>query len=254
MKFPIIIAHRGANSFAPENSLAAFQKAIELGCEGIELDLRYTGDRQVVVFHDRNTFRMTGEHGSVRRLSLDQLRRRRLFHPDFPFEKIPTLPEVLEIAGKNTLINLDIKKESVSHNGFEENILRILLDMGFIENVVISSFNPFILKKIKALHPGVQVGFIFRNRSSMMMLNGSPVESLHARYRILSQRYLQALRHRADKVYAWTVDKEKAMLTMIQKGVDGIITNRPELLISLKHSILFPFETVETMTLSLVHS
>ena len=65
MKIPIIFAHRGANHFSPENSLGAFEKAVELGCDGIELDVRLCGSGEVVVFHDRSTYRMTGHHGNI---------------------------------------------------------------------------------------------------------------------------------------------------------------------------------------------
>ncbi|GAB4376554.1 MAG: glycerophosphodiester phosphodiesterase [Calditrichia bacterium] len=234
MKFPIVFAHRGANSFAPENSLAAFQKALDLGCDGIELDLRYTADGQVVVFHDRNTFRLTGERYSIHRSSYDKIKNLRLLSQHYPFERIPLLQEVLELIGKNALINIDVKKESLTRNGFEEKILTILRDMGLEENIIISSFNPFVLKKMYAHNPRLHYGFIFRNRSSMMMLNGHPVSSLHARYAILSSKYLYALKHRAEKIYAWTVDDEFKMFDLIRRGIDGVITNKPEIFLNLK--------------------
>jgi len=234
---PLIFAHRGANSFAPENSLAAFEKAKKLGCHGIELDVRICASGEVVVFHDRLLSRMTGEKGKIQRWELSWLRNLKLLHPLLQSEKIPLLQEVLDLAGKTMLINIDIKKSTFSNSRIEEKILKILADQNFEENIIISSFNPFVLKKIAALNPGLHTGFIFRNRSSMMILNGHPVKSLHARHPILNSRYLQILLRRARQVFAWTVDDESSMQKLINMKIDGIITNRPELLLDLKNKM-----------------
>ncbi|MFZ0391285.1 MAG: glycerophosphodiester phosphodiesterase family protein [Calditrichia bacterium] len=228
MNLPLLFAHRGANSFGPENSLSAFAKAIEMGCDGIELDVRITADDKLVVFHDRNTLRMTGFRGSIQRMTFNKLRELRLGGEGFSPEKIPSLAELLDLAGKKLLINLDIKKERFSGSHFEQKIVALLNDFGLQENTVISSFNPFVLKRISSLNPALHLGYIYSNRSSLMMLNGHPVESLHVRYRLLSRRYLQHLQQRGLKVYAWTVDRLEAMQKLLEKGIDGIITNRPE--------------------------
>lgn len=253
MNYPIVFAHRGANSFAPENSLPAFEKAIELSCDGIELDVRPTTCGHVAVFHDRNTFRMTGVRNHIQRLGLSHIKELRLKDLVDSELKIPLLEEVLDLAGKNILINIDIKKESLVKNGFEEKIIKILNDFGLQENIIISSFNPFVLKKIAYLNPRLHMGFIFRNRSSMMMLNGQPVRSLHARYRILSNRYINNLYQRSGKIYAWTVDEEEAMIDLIQRGVDGIITNRPETFLKLKNDSVHKNETSTELVFNSPH-
>jgi glycerophosphoryl diester phosphodiesterase len=239
-KYPLIFAHRGANSFAPENSLAAFEKAKKLGCQGVELDVRMCASGEIVVFHDRLISRMTGEKGKIHKLKLSHLRNFKLMHPQLPNEKIPVLQEVLDLVGKEILINIDIKKSTFSQNQIEEKILKILADKNFEENIIISSFNPLVLKKIATLNPRLHTGFIFRNRSSMMILNGHPVKSLHARHSILNSRYLQNLSHRSQQVYAWTVDEVESMEKLINMKIDGIITNRPELLIELENKMYPP--------------
>ncbi len=233
LKIPLIFAHRGANSFAPENSLPAFQKAIELGCQGIELDVRYTADKNVVVFHDKNTFRLTGVRQNIQKLTLSQIKKFKLHQKDFPEEKIPTLSEVLEIVRDKVLINIDVKKGHLIGNGFEEKILKILQDFRLVENVIISSFNPFVLKKIASLNPVVHLGYIFRNRTSLFMLNGQSVQSLHPSFRILNQRYISHLKEKTNWVYAWTVDNAHDMLDLIKNKVDGIISNKPEVFFQL---------------------
>lgn len=236
-KYPLIFAHRGANSFAPENSLAAFDKAKKLGCQGVELDVRTCASGEIVVFHDRLISRMTGEKGKIHTLSFSRLRNLKLLHPRLLNERIPLLQEVLDLVGKELLINIDIKKSTFSKNRIEEKILKILTDKKFEENIIISSFNPFVLKKIATLNPKLHTGFIFRSRSNMMLLNGHPVKSLHVRHSILNNRYLQNLLHRSQQVFAWTVDDVESMMKLINMKIDGIITNRPELLLELQNKL-----------------
>lgn len=238
MNYPIVFAHRGANSFAPENSIPAFEKAIELGSDGIELDVRLATSGEIFVFHDRNTFRMTGIRSSVSHLDYTTLKGMSLLQPSKQEAKIPLLKDILDLAGKKVLINLDVKKEIFSKDTLEENLLKILNDFGLRDNIIISSFNPWVLKKIAFLDPTFHLGYIFHNRSSMMFLNGQPVRSLHARHRILSNRYIRKLYQRSGKIYAWTVDKREEMSEVIEKGIDGIITNKPEIFIELKNSII----------------
>ncbi len=227
IKLPLIIAHRGANSFAPENSLKAFEAALNLGCDGIEMDLRYTASGDVVVFHDRNLYRMTGVRGKVQHLALSAIQK--YFLNGTSEHRIPTLQEALDLIRDRALIVLDVKKESFRNNGFEEKICQILKDFKLVDNVVISSFNPFVLKKISHLAPQFHLGFIFRSRSHVLISNGTPLRSLHARYRILSNRYVRSLHEQGYRIYAWTIDKADQMWKAVKKEVDGIITNKPEL-------------------------
>jgi glycerophosphoryl diester phosphodiesterase len=235
LKFPIIFAHRGANYFAPENSIPAFEKALNLGCDGVELDVRLCGSGEVVVFHDRFTHRLTGYHGNIHKLSYSKIQKLGLGKEK---EKIPTLDEILELLNRKVLINIDVKKDFFSKADIEEKIIRHLKTHNLKENIIISSFNPMVLKKISSLYPGISSGYIFRNKSSMVFLNGHPVQSLHARYQILDQKYIRSLTNRANDIYAWTVDEVKNMLEQIQNGIHGIISNRPELFLQIKEKII----------------
>ncbi len=233
MHVPLVFAHRGANSFAPENSMGAFRKALELGCDGIELDVRLTADEQVIVFHDRFTQRMTGIPGKVRKMELEEIRHLLLHQNDFPPEKIPTLTEVLETLGRQLKIIIDIKKEFFARYPIEKKVVEIVEHTGTRENVIFSSFNPFVLKRILEMDGELKVGYIFSNRSSMFLLNGQHVGSLHPRFKLLNPAYLHRLQQRREKLYAWTVDDPREMRRLIRLGIDGIITNRPELFLQI---------------------
>ena len=225
-KIPLIFAHRGANTFAPENSLEAFEKAIELGCDGIEMDLRYTTSGDIIVFHDRSLTRMTSQKGNVQQLSLSDIRKFNLDNKSGRF--IPTFEEVLDLIGDKVLINLDVKREAFRSNGFEEKIINVLNDYKLRENIIISSFNPLVLKKIEKITPQFHLGFILSNRSQNLMQTKISLKSLHINYRILSMKYLKAKQAKGLKIIPWTIDEKEDFFHFTKMGVDGIITNRPE--------------------------
>jgi len=222
----MIFAHRGANSFAPENSLQAFEEAIRINCDGIEMDLRYTSSGDIVIFHDRGLYRMTGHDGNIQQLNLAEIRQHYL--AGNPKYLIPTLEEALDLIGDRAIINLELKREFSRSNGFEEKVVRVLKEFKLIDNVIISSFNPFAVKKIAAIAPYLHLGFIYRNRSQKFMTIGTSLKSLHINFKTLSKKYLMAMQAKGYKVFPWTVDRIGDMKHLVEMGVDGLITNRPE--------------------------
>jgi glycerophosphoryl diester phosphodiesterase len=221
-----IFAHRGANSFAPENSLQAFEEALRINCDGIEMDIRYTASGDIVVFHDRNLYRMTGYRGNIHQLNLETIKKYYLAgNPNF---SIPTFKEALDLIRDKTIINVEIKREFSRSNGFEEKVVKILKDFKLSDNIIISSFNPLVLKKIAAISPYLHLGFIYRNRPQKLMTFGTSLKSLHINFKTLSKKYLKVMQGKGYKIFPWTVDQINDMRHLLQMGVDGIITNRPE--------------------------
>lgn len=222
----LIFAHRGANSFAPENSLQAFEEALRINCDGIEMDVRNTASGDVVVFHDRNLLRMTGKSGNIQQLSLEAIKK--YYLAENPKYLIPTLKEALDLIQDKAIINIEIKREFSRSNGFEEQIVKILQDFKLSDNIIISSFNPLVLKKIAVLAPYLHLGFIYRNRTQKLMTFGTSLKSLHINFKTISKKYLRNLQKKGYKVFPWTVDQIADMKHLLEIGVDGIITNRPE--------------------------
>ena len=222
----LIFAHRGANSFAPENSLQAFEEALRINCDGIEMDLRYTASGDIVVFHDRNLRRMTGYSGYIHQLSLENIRK--CFLNGNAKYIIPTFEEVLELIQDKVIINIEIKREFTRSNGFEEKVVKILKKFKLHDNIIISSYNPLVLKKIALISPHLHLGFIYRNRSQKLIAIGTLLKSLHINFRTLSKRYLKTMQEKGYKIFPWTVDQINDMKRLVEMGVDGIITNRPE--------------------------
>ena len=234
----MIFAHRGANSFAPENSLQAFEEAIKINCDGVEMDLRYTGSGDVIVFHDRGLHRMTGDEGNIQQLSLSEIRTHYL--AGNPKYSIPTLEEALDLIRDRAIINLELKREFSRSNGFEEKVVEILRNFNLKDNIIISSFNPLVLKKIAAIAPYLHLGFIYRNRSQKLMTIGTSLRSLHINFKTLSKKYLKAMQAKGYKVFPWTVDHIVDMKHLLEMGVDGIITNRPEVYYKMVQSSAIP--------------
>ena len=138
----LTIAHRGASSIAPENTLIAFKKAIELKADYIEFDLHQSKDGIIVIMHDGNTLRATGHFGIIKRMTLSDLKELDCGEG----EKIPTLEEVIEVAKGKIGLNCEIKAR-----GFAEKLIRTLRESDLVETTIVSSFNHDVLMKIQKL-------------------------------------------------------------------------------------------------------
>lgn len=233
-KKPLIIAHRGATySGYPENSIPAIQKAVDDGCDGIEMDVRLTKDKELILFHDIRLERLTRNgRGMVRAKTLEQLKQ---FHLKNPLVDtfIPTLAEALEFL-KNTslLINIEIKSEMPVRGKIEQRVVDLVYRYGVQSRVVISSFNPLVIKKTQKIDPTIRTGFIFEKRLpkfNQRLATGLIVNSWHPQFKGITSLTIQRAHIQNCAVYAWTVNEEKDILRMIELGVDGIITDRPDI-------------------------
>ncbi len=232
---PLIFAHRGAHGIEPENSLEAFQQALAMGCDGIELDVRLTANEQMVVFHDRRLKRMTGDRNRVDKVSSHYLEGLHL-NGD-PTAKIPTLEQVLELIGHRAWINLEIKPRLFRTNGALQKLVNLLRQFRLVDNVIISSFNFKILQEFHALAPEYHLGFIYRHRIYAWLIDTRILASLHPHHHLVTPRYLERAWQKGLKVLTWTVDREKTIRKMIELEVDAIITDNPETALALRNQL-----------------
>lgn len=155
---PLVIAHRGDCSNAPENTMAAFQAALDAGSDGIELDVFLTSDNRVIVFHDEDTERLTGVKGDITKMTLDQVRKLSV-----KGEPIPTLEEVFTAFADKLLINVELKafrqEWERRHTGTEA--AKIIRKCGVSERVVVTSFDLFMLWYLEREYPGLHSGFAY---------------------------------------------------------------------------------------------
>ena len=235
---PLRIAHRGASGqgLAPENTLAACEKAIQLGVDAIEIDVPATRDGQIVVLHDPSIDRTTDGAGLVVDLSADQVRRADAgswFGADFAGERIPLLEEVLDLARHRAMVLVEIKAEFIT-----ERILQVIDTVAAAEHGIVQSFNPATVERVKLLAPVLPTALLVgqlpttpsrvrarRMVQQVLQVGANVLAIWHA---TLTPPFLDEMRKRGVAVWAWTVDQDIIMRDLAMMGVQGIITNYPD--------------------------
>ena len=223
------IGHRGAAGEAPENTLASFGFAIKQGINAVELDIRETKDKHLVVFHDENLKRLTGKEGAIKDYNLNELKTFKILNGN---ESIPTLDEALDfLDNKVSKILIEIKEE-----GTEKGIIKIVKEKKLIDKVIITSFHEGALKKVKEIEPKLETGLIYASYKSEKYKN--PIEAaiaLHISYLIPLYHFTHTKNiedaHKNNlKVIVWTINTKKEAEEFKKKGVDGIASDYPEIL------------------------
>ena len=232
---PLVWAHRGASGYAPENTLAAFQKAVDLGADGVELDIQLTKDDQIVVIHDEMIARTSDGKGWVKDYTLEELRafNYNRTKPEYKHADIPTMREVFELLKPTGLfINIEIKTGVVFYEKIEEKILALTKEMGMEDRVCYSSFNHYTVTRIHELKPDAEVGFLYADGPIDMPSYGVKhgVNALHpALYNLQYDGFVKECKEKGLKLNVWTVNERPYMEMCCQYGVDAIITNYPDI-------------------------
>lgn len=232
MRTPWIIAHRGASGHAPENTFAAFERAVQLGAGFIETDLQLTRDARFVAIHDASLERTTNGRGAVRDHTLAELRQLDAgmwFDRQYMDQRIPTLDEILEFASQQDVVfYLEIKYDSAW--GMHHALVGALGKAENAARTIVISFDPATLASVRRLEPAIMIGLLVEDAT------GDPVKAaLEVGARQLCPRAdlvtpeLVERAHRADlHVVAWTINDADKMRAAIDTGVDGIMTDLPD--------------------------
>ncbi|MEM3588031.1 MAG: glycerophosphodiester phosphodiesterase family protein [Candidatus Jordarchaeaceae archaeon] len=222
MKRPLLIAHRGASFYEPENTLRAVKRALDFGVNGVEIDVRSSVEGNIIVIHDETVDRTTNGTGKVRDMSLLELRSLDAGKG----EKIPLLEEVLELVKGKALLVIELKIA-----GIEEKVLKIIEQYDAIDNVLLSSFIHKSVKIVKELEPRIKTGVIFREapiKPSRLAIDAE-AENLFAFHKYITWEMVQDAHDNDLNIYAWTVDEPSIIENLILLGVDGIVTNKPDI-------------------------
>jgi glycerophosphoryl diester phosphodiesterase len=216
----LIIAHRGANNQAPENTMKAFKRAIELEADYIEFDVHESKDGELVIMHDANTYRTTGVKGKIKEMTLTELKQLDCGEG----EKIPTLPELIAVAKGKIGLQCEIKAE-----GIAEKVIKLFEQEQMIDDVLISSFKREEIFKINKLNPDIKLASLFigliRKKKRIKEAVTHNLHALHPYYRLTSKKFIQKAHQQGIKVNPWTVDSVEHIKKLVNKGIDGIITN-----------------------------
>ncbi|MFQ5824195.1 MAG: glycerophosphodiester phosphodiesterase [bacterium] len=237
-------AHRGFTVSAPENSLAAFQAALELGVDGIELDVRTCKTGEVVVFHDPTLARMTNGRGFIKGKTLTELKSLRLNsqNPELS-QRIPTLEEVLELVNGRIILNVEIKTKGLPKDHIENKVVAILRQYGIENKTIISSFNPIVIRRLRKINDQLLTGFLmdrsFSVRYSEIPLTKlSGAKAIHLENSLAKDSIIRKIQEFGFFCVVWSVNDPNVMQHLIDLGVNAIITDKPNLLKSLKKSAI----------------
>jgi glycerophosphoryl diester phosphodiesterase len=234
---PTIFAHRGSSTYAPENTLAAFELAVRQEADAIELDVKLTSDQQVVVIHDQTVDRTTGASGKVGELTLAELRMLdagSFFDIAFRGEPIPTLDEVFEAVGDKIFINVELTNYASLTDSLPEKVAGIVKKYRLAGRILFSSFNPIALWRVHRQLPDVPIGLLARPGRKGMLARSSlgyllSYQALHPRYTDVTPALIQRIHRLGCRVHTWSIDRAEDIRRVFSLGVDGIFTPDPVL-------------------------
>jgi glycerophosphoryl diester phosphodiesterase len=226
---PLLLAHRGASGHAPENTLAAFARALEMRAEGIELDVQLSSDDHVVVLHDDTLPRTTNGEGAVAHLPWQELRRLDAggwFAANFAGEPVPDLAQVLAMGPADWRLNIELKK-SADPRRLVARVAELVGPHLPTGRIILTSFDPTILGLMAQILPLARLGLIFAHAwPDVNILHRWPVWSVEQS--LLDKSQIARARKNNVKVCAWTANRVEEIERLLELGVDAVITNFPD--------------------------
>ncbi|MFE8700443.1 glycerophosphodiester phosphodiesterase [Cytobacillus sp. FJAT-54145] len=230
----LIYAHRGSKGTHPENTLLAFEEAIRLGVDGIELDVHLTKDEQLVVIHDETVDRTTNGSGKVRDMTLEEIKKLDAgswFSDEFSHATIPTLGEVLELLKDTDIrLNVEIKNDVVQYLNIEEVVLKELETYSYKDKSIISSFNHYTVKKVSQLDPEIETAILFMELlvEPWKYAKSIGASALHVYVPVAFADMSRKAQDSGYPVRVFTVNDEALMSQLMDLNIDTIMTDFPE--------------------------
>ncbi len=237
---PMVCAHRGRSGVAPENTLAAFEAAIELAVDFIECDVRRTSDGAIVLMHDAAVNRTTDGEGEVSAMSLEQIRALDAGSwkdESYAGERVPTLAEALEVVTSAWVLDIEIKQRGIAEQVVEE-----VCAADAIRRVTIVSFDLDDLRAAKQAEPRLACGWISggpeaEGREGILALIDAALEVgcnfVTCNHRAITEEFVYECHVRGLALMAWTMDEEQDIRRQMELGVDALVSNYPERVLAL---------------------
>jgi glycerophosphoryl diester phosphodiesterase len=232
----LVIAHRGASGHAPENTMAAFKKAVALGATFIETDLQLSRDARFVAIHDATLDRTTNGQGAVHDMTMPELRRLDAgswFGSEFAGERIPMLEEILEFSRKNDVVFYLELKPGGSWGG-EHALIGALRESGEIPRAVVISFDALVVRSLRKIEPTLMTGLLYDGKFENPLEKAVEVgaRQLAVRGDLVTPALLAEARKKDLQVVCWTVNHPAHMRMLMVAGVDGIMSDYPDRLVA----------------------
>ena len=238
-----VISHRGANIYAPQNTLPAFRRSMEIGVDGFETDVHLTRDGKPVLCHNYTIDKTSNGKGSISQMTLSELKTYDFgtyFSPKFADTRIPTLQEYLETVGtyeKLRVLNIELKSPRANESSLVADTINMVKEYGLFDKLVLSSFDPKLLSQAKQVDPQTKTGFLYSPTSKVQFrIYRNPLEvakslcadALHPMLMYVNADLVKKAHAAGMMVNVWTVNSPRSILHMAELGVDGLITDYPD--------------------------
>jgi len=250
---PLIIGHRGASRFAPENTLAAFRLALEVGADGVEFDVRLTRDGVPIIIHDDNLKRTGATPSLVADLSLTELQQIDVGSwfrtEDFASERVPTLEKLFELYGStNSLLYLEMKPDPGERERLAQACVEKVNTSSLKERIIVECFDLSAIATLKSLDPSIRTAALFepgitkppfvtsgQRLVDQALAVGADEIALH--HRFATERVVTTAKNSGLTVVVWTVDEPTWIARAISSGITALITNDPALMVSQREQL-----------------
>lgn len=222
-----VIGHRGAPAYEPENTIRSFLKAVELKADSIEMDIHLSKDKELVIMHDDSVNRTTNGKGKISDLTLAEIKKLDAGKG----ERVPTLEEAFEAIPKTMRIHIEIKDDKAV-----EKVMELVRRESAEGRVVISSVVHSVIINAKRINPRIKTALIFEyfptdSDVAVSLAESINADAIHPLYRYLTKDVIDTAHSRGLKVRVWTCNDEEIVRDMVKMGVDGIYTNKPDLVV-----------------------
>lgn len=236
---PVVVAHRGASARAPENTLAAYREAIALGARIAETDVHLSADGEVIVMHDATVDRTTGGTGAISELTLEEIRQLEAGSwkgPVFAGEPVPTLAELLDLVRDRLVLCIEVK----AGQGIEERILELLRQRDQLDQVLVFSFDAAAVARFEDLEPRIPTVYLAHRprdegggplpygTAAVDAAEAAGADALGMDHRQVEPLVVREAQARGLPVFVWTVNEADAVRAMVAAGVDGVISDLPD--------------------------
>ena len=238
----LVIAHRGANKYAPQNTLAAFKKAYELGCDGFETDVHITKDGKVVICHNYTIDETSTGKGKVADMTLDELKGYDFgsyYSKKFEGTENPTLDEFLSFVETTdiSVLNIEIKSPKEAETAIVKETIKAVKEHNLFDRLLISSFDPKLLIEAKMIDSKCKTRFLYSPKSPTLLqmawrqlrfTKSIGCDAVHPHHVFVNKKFVEDAHNMGIKVNPWTVDGVFTIDRLLKIGCDGIITDLPD--------------------------
>jgi glycerophosphoryl diester phosphodiesterase len=235
----LVTAHRGASGLAPENSMSSMLKALELGADFAELDVQETSDGVLILLHDNSLKRTTGLEKNIWEMdytSLIGIDAGQWYDSKFKGEPIPRLESVMDTVRGKMKLNIELKYNSHDKR-LAERVVELVVRKNYINECILTSFNFEAINLVRKLNKTIKVGYIFSKIPEGVDVFTADVDLLSVNYKLVEKDFVEKAHANDKEVHVWTVNEPEEMQRLINLGVESIITNRPDLLVTLLKTI-----------------